>query len=274
MPPIKNKDQENNPEKNIPENKEELTKSLHNKNLLPSLRTYQGDVASFIQSKDQSVADLAIKQRRGQEKRAREGREVETFDAPKKSNSTNFLISSLAAFLLIASAGVIVYFIYARLISAPVKISNPDSLVQENSSLSRQSVSTSDFVSQNKLTIPPALLRSLSSTITVGKYKEDFFAILQTDDYGIAFRDMLAWEPNMFTELRPLLNLTSTSTDYSQYTFKDLIVKNKDTRSFSSPYGAPALIYTFINQNTILITQSEDSLTALINAFIAGNTVR
>lgn len=44
---------------------------LHNKNKLPSLRTYQGDVAEFIKEKNHSTISIAVEEKERKEKEER-----------------------------------------------------------------------------------------------------------------------------------------------------------------------------------------------------------
>ena len=230
-----------------------------------------------------------------------------------KSKSTNFLISVLGIVLLVGSVAVGSYLLYLHYKLAPVELSVPsnallrfDKVITLDSasfgrdtlskaistakadsnynkgitnieildSNTKQDITALQFVQRLGLQIPPALLRSLDNQFMAGLYgdgeKSQFFMILKENDYGIAFRDMLAWEADMPNDFNPILNFT----DISGYLFKDLIVKNKDTRSFSSKFGNVSLIYTFLNQKAILITESPSGVTALVNAFATGNIVR
>ena len=65
-----------------PEKKEEVNKFgkvidlLHNKTKLPSLRTYQGDMAEFIKNKDESIVSIVVKEK---EKEEREKEKRQTY---------------------------------------------------------------------------------------------------------------------------------------------------------------------------------------------------
>ncbi|GEM_PF-4927587 len=281
---------------NNPQNKENLVESLHNKDKLQSLRTYQGDVASFIQSKDQSLSDLALKNREEKEKRQERAPEQEK-EAPTKNKPTSFFISIIGIVLLIASGTVVSYLVFSYFKNKPVDVASPDlsSIIKAdrsapfgNSSIATlkldpkyktriTAIETKDsaqsFIAKQKWQVPAALLRSLEPQYMLGLYgngeRAEFFLILKARDYGIAYRDMLSWEKDMPNDFKEFI--TASTTDYM---FKDLVIKNKDTRSYSGRFGKTALIYTFLNQNTILITESETALTELVNAFATGNVTR
>ena len=56
--------------------------ALHSKQKLPSLRTYQGDMAEFIKSKNESVISIAVKEK---EKKQEEEREQNILPVIKKT---------------------------------------------------------------------------------------------------------------------------------------------------------------------------------------------
>jgi hypothetical protein len=132
-----------------------------------------------------------------------------------------------------------------------------------------------DLVKGFELNIPSALARSLGAPYMLGLYSDsfqNFFLIIKVKDYGIAYRDMLEWEKNLVKDFEPILK--DDDADQVAYPFKDLIVKNKDTRAAISTAGRLRLIYTFLDKETILLTESETALKSILDAFVAGNTTR
>jgi hypothetical protein len=284
-----------------PKEQENLVNTLHKKEGLSSLRTYQGDMATFIQSKDQSLADLALKNREGKDKKQEKSFIPEQKQSEPKSKS--FLLSILGILLLIGSATVMAYLGYIYYQNQPVEILNSDSnstiqsgetIPIEAATLNKDSlisalssaegkqgiaqiainVSAKEFLNKVGFHVPSALERSLeqgfiAGTLSTSIKEPQFFLILKVKDYGIAYRDMLVWENEMPSDFT---GITSAST--ADYQFTDLVVKNKDTRSYANKFGKVALIYTFLNSNTILITESESALTELVNTYVSGNVSR
>ena len=310
------------PEKK-PENKEELAEALHNKSPLHQLRTYQGDIAEFIQSKDRSIADIALQNKEKKEKieegHAESRRNFLAAETPipkvRKDKTTNFLIYILGGVLLVGALSVFSYIIYVHFKNQPVEVNISDNaILRSNRSISidldtfsednfyaaiaeartsgnytkgisgidvrsktsKLAITPQDFIDKMGWSMPGALARSISDQFLAGLYGDgkgaEFFIIFKVDDYGIAFRDMLSWENEMPKDFSEIIKLNPAST--TDYQFKDVIVKNKDAREFSGASGKALLIYTFINQNTILITESEGAMTNLINSLIVGNAVR
>lgn len=321
------------------ENKEKLAGSLHREGLIPNLRTYQGDVARFIRSKDQTLSDIALKehQKKQEEKQEQqkeeergailEERQIEQV-APRQSRSfseipKNLLIYLVSLCLIVGAGATLWYLISWNQNNKPVNIEGARSIISANktvvldsTSLSRESAKTAfgsmrasadyksgitavvvsdadtktvivagDFVDALTLNVPSALRRSLGEEFMMGLYGDNFvqsfFLILKVKDYGIAYRDMLSWEPDLVADFEPMLKkdfTASTGSPQAEFVFKDLIVKNKDTRAAllnpSTGGGEPRLLYTFLDKQTVLITETEAALKGILDAYVAGNAVR
>jgi hypothetical protein len=50
-----------------------------------------------------------------------------------------------------------------------------------------------------------------------------------------------------------------------QGSFKDGVIKNKDVRAFTEPDGTILVLYSFVDNNTIVITTDENTLAEIIN---------
>jgi hypothetical protein len=137
-------------------------------------------------------------------------------------------------------------------------------------------------------TIPVNLLRTIQPTFLLGAHTFDThqpFIILKTDSYEEAFAGMLTWEDTMHSDLSPLFDYTpsaqingqtSTSTTPTQDStdtqntlnqsgFTDAIVENHDARVLENPAGDIYFLWTFIDQNTIVITTNEYTLREIIS---------
>ncbi|MFH0845965.1 MAG: hypothetical protein V1851_01020 [Patescibacteria group bacterium] len=101
------------------------------------------------------------------------------------------------------------------------------------------------------------------------------FLILKTRSFENSFTEMLAWEKDMIEDLRnifvndnPLFsneNLRNTS-----FSFKDVIINNKDTRSVLDGGGKIIFTYAFADKNTIVITTSKEALQEIFNRLATG----
>ena len=82
----KNVDPDNKPEKTSSKFGR-VIKALHNKAKLPSLRTYQGDMAKFIKEKNESVISIAIKEKvKKEEVRQKENPVTSSITSPKQKS--------------------------------------------------------------------------------------------------------------------------------------------------------------------------------------------
>jgi|GEM_PF-1370006 len=73
-----------------------VIKALHKKVKLPSLRTYQGDMAEFIKDKDQSVTSVVVKEKEREQKREKEQEiELKKEEEQKKSGEITKVDSSI-----------------------------------------------------------------------------------------------------------------------------------------------------------------------------------
>lgn len=130
--------------------------------------------------------------------------------------------------------------------------------------------------------IPQELTRTLQPTYLLGVHsydENDAFLILQTDSYETAYAGMLAWETTMQSDLSPLFDRTppvhangtatsTASTTPSQSiinsSFTDQVVDNRDARVITNQYGDILLLWTFLDRNTIVITNNDATLREII----------
>jgi hypothetical protein len=99
------------------------------------------------------------------------------------------------------------------------------------------------------------------------------FIVLKTSYYANAFSGMLKWEKNIYSDLKNILDLknesfetTGTTTDsYSLKTsmFYDGIISNRDSRILRDGQNKTLLIYSFIDNETLVIASNENLLKTL-----------
>ena len=137
--------------------------------------------------------------------------------------------------------------------------------------------------------VPSELLRTLSPTYLLGVHSYDeneAFLILQADDYSTAYAGMLQWETTMMQDLSPLFvrnptqqlsagsgvqtSGTSTTNAASSVTgvpsnFVDQVVDNHDARVLLDSQGNIVLLWTFIDRQTLVVTNNEATLREIIS---------
>jgi hypothetical protein len=135
--------------------------------------------------------------------------------------------------------------------------------------------------------------RSLSEDFTYGVYKEvepTPFIIFKTDDINISFAEILEWESFMYQDLKDMLKLkpevpefivveqevSTTTTDgseenatttvevaipnpepkFNRSEFTDIVLSNRDVRAIVDDIGSIIMMYSFIDDETILFTKN------------------
>ncbi len=151
----------------------------------------------------------------------------------------------------------------------------------------------SDFITTLTLYAPAELLRTLSPQYLLGvhSYEENEpFLIFKVDDYETAYAGMLAWEVTMMQDLSPLFvrhpspqlgaaspptlstgatSTVSTSSLLVPFTgaptnFVDQVVDNHDARVLLDAQGNILLLWTFLDRQTLVITNNDATLREII----------
>lgn len=299
--------------------------ALHTKQKLPSLRTYQGDMAEFIKEKNESVVSIALKERKGQEEKqkAEEIKTSTTAEPVRKKGGLRQNLSAivLSLFLTVLGAAA-VYFVFTTLTEEPFRETviegklisynnlvalsgvTPDSLgaaiadVPPGAGINLIEVTGTNGTSLNSakvffeflgVTLPPTLARTLQEDYAIGTIHENGeptkFVIITVSDFGRAFSAMLEWEETMERDLsfltwQPASVSTTTEetvvneeapapADEWPYSWKDIIVRNKDTRGLVNEKGKSKIAYSFLDRNTILIVDDISAVGKLLSAYVS-----
>lgn len=137
-----------------------------------------------------------------------------------------------------------------------------------------------EFLAILKSTAPGSLIRSMNNDFLFGKYKGDSavngstgFLIFGINDYNLAYASMLDWEKSIFSDLFILFDITLSDSDTALFEkdWKDIIVNNKDARVLYGIDGEGVLFYSFVNKNTLVITENSEVLKRIINAILIKN---
>jgi len=317
---------------------------LHNKTKLPSLRTYQGDMAEFIKNKDESVVSIVVKEKE-KEEREKEKRQTEQIKQkievenpamfPKSKEKSkysglqiNFTIIILSLFLIISAGTVIFYVIKVLKISPVVEVTLEQDILPYNNLVTLANITKANFGSELsglrlengvsvfqisgtdgklfkkpedlfdflEVSLPSILERTLKNEYLVGAISQNEktfpFIILTVNDFGRAFSAMLEWENNMvegLAFLNPKKQGADSSIDLKQtasttettiplkpeiFAWKDIIIKNKDTRGLVNSKNQAKIAYTFLDKNTILITGDLTAIGEVSSVYASRSIVR
>lgn len=119
--------------------------------------------------------------------------------------------------------------------------------------------------------VPSELARSLKNDFAIGSMGGNArFIILKISYYANAFSGMLKWEKNIYKDLKNILGLKNesfevTGTTTSSYNLKtsmfyDGIISNRDSRILRDGQDKTLLVYSFIDNETLVITSNENLL--------------
>ena len=120
--------------------------------------------------------------------------------------------------------------------------------------------STSEILTLLALKAPGSFTRSIKEFSFGGIDANTPYIIIVGGSFDTLFAGMLQWEKNLLSDLSPFFENTSSA----QLAFTDAIASNKNIRVLTDQNGEDVVIYTFINQNTILITNKREALQTLL----------
>lgn len=95
---------------------------------------------------------------------------------------------------------------------------------------------------------------------------KDFFLLLKTRSFEDIFGQMRNWEPKMFADLYEFfgIDLNLDTNELLTKDFEDGIIQNKNARVLYDKDGKIALMYVFVDDNSILVTNTEDATREII----------
>ncbi len=275
---------------------------------LKQIRTFQGDVAAALSRQKESLFSIQQTERLKQGTGMRATAPAER--APRDAQKT--LLFLAGSFLLLAFAGVGGWYTYGEFIrkTAPPTVTIPVSqlLVPESSAsvdvrgLSRDTffaaageasartpagtlrhlvvisgtstVTTADLLEIIQSQAPSSLVRAFDPIFMLGTLGESRFLLIKLVSFSNAFGGMLSWETDMPKDLSGLfLGSEILKTISSSSVFTDIVYKNKDARVISAS-STPALLYSFFDNDILIITDRPETLQALLERLTREKLVR
>lgn len=269
---------------------------------LKQIRTFQGDVADALEKQHESLVSI---QRVEHLKKDTVQSDSKTAEVSKKRiEFTYFLLGSFLLFMLSATGVWYAYnefvrktmtppiaapanrFIYseAELVLNISEISREDFIKTLSSALGEvaegevrhvvlkksvlegtELLPTSEFLGILKSRAPGQLVRAFDELFMLGAYGKSTFLIIRLTSFENAFAGMLAWEKDLNRDIGPLLATAEIARNIEPGTvFTDIIDQNKDARMLSL-YDQPTLIYSFLDNNTLIITDNLETLRVVVD---------
>ncbi len=158
-------------------------------------------------------------------------------------------------------------------------------------------LTTADFFEKNRYSGDESLIRALTTDYSFGVYNNknnvfETFVLFKVDSFDTAFSSMLNWEPylpldfnDMFfdgtqtassTESMATSTATSSPVVLKKYTpgFKDVVIKNTDTRVYTDEDGIIQFVYGFINKDYLIISGGIESFVEIKERLLNKNILR
>lgn len=146
---------------------------------------------------------------------------------------------------------------------------------------SQQFVTTARLFEAIDSRIPKSLLRSFDAYPTLAIHAfdgNDLLMLLHSDSYTTTFSGMLEWEPSLFDDLYRMFAIEPTGerAELSDAKWKDMVIKNQDTRALLDLRNKPILFYTFLGEDKslLLVTTKESTLAEILNRLQTPKTKR
>jgi len=272
------------------------------KSPLKQIRTFQGDVAEALEKQHESLVSIQRVEHLKKDSIQSSGKTAEV--SKKRIEFTYLLLGSLLLFVLSATGVWYAYNEFVRKTSTP-PIATPANrfiyseaeLVLNISETSREDfiktlssaleevadgevrhvvlekstlegtelLPTSEFLNILKSRAPGNLIRAFDPLFMLGAYGKSTFLILRLDSFENAFAGMLAWEKDLNRDIGPLLATAEITRNIEPgTTFTDIIDRNKDARILSL-YDEVTLIYSFLDNNTLIITDNLETLRVVVD---------
>ncbi len=108
------------------------------------------------------------------------------------------------------------------------------------------------------------------------------FVVIKLSSFQNAYAGMLAWEQSIVTDITSALLSTVSLTQFmtAESVFKDIVYKNKDVRALGVTIGgeatttAPVLLYSFFDNQFLIITDRYETLDTLIERLTRDKLTR
>lgn len=272
------------------------------------LRTYEGDVANVIQTQKQSSAKIHLAEQK--RKRERHQELSNQLQEQKNSKKRTFVLWT-ALVLIILGLGLLSYFYYSEFLNQkeislkPVsviaveseKVINifglePDTIASSitkekdsyQSGLHQLSIvddekylAPDQFIRKLNAFAPPSLLRSFGYKYLIGvdANNKNLFLLVTIDSFDNAYAGMLEWERTLEKDLQKLFGkVGELDITASKRSFNDEILENKDIRILYKSDNNISILYGFLDKKTLLITDSKNTYSDILDEFLKARLVR
>jgi hypothetical protein len=277
---------------------------------LKSIRTFAGDMQQQIEKNKETVASIAL----AEQKKRIEKNEFTPTQIHSSKKLTGTFIGTAILFILLGGGVIGGLFVYYTkqpaeknivLENTPILYTTKKDIILGSPSL--QSITevliaekdifkgpintvlyTHFNQTENTLLSPELFMTALSPKASdtlhrnikgymAGVYSYDtneVFFIVQPDDFGIVYSEMLKWETTLAENMKALFPKLSESMARTRPVFSDETLKSKDVRVIKDSEGNIVFIYGFIDHDTLVLTANEKVFDAIQVQYINKKLAR
>ena len=144
----------------------------------------------------------------------------------------------------------------------------------EGNGVEEKLITATRFLQLINASVPSEIQRTLKIPYMFGLYNyngNQKFLILKVGSYDSAFSGMFSWETSLWQDFKELFGLqldiliSSENSTVDVKKFQDFVFNNKDCRVIKDTTGKIIFLYSIIDQDTIVITTSTDTLRELMS---------
>lgn len=129
-------------------------------------------------------------------------------------------------------------------------------------------VNTAEFLNTIEAGAPSSLVRALNPLFMLGVLggsPQSTFLIMRIESFENTFAGMLAWEATLARDLGPIFYTAPRLRNLgTEPIFTDVISRNKDVRVLYDTEGEVVLLYSFLDNEVLVITDNIETLRTLI----------
>lgn len=138
-------------------------------------------------------------------------------------------------------------------------------VLRKGSDESSPLATTAEFMEKMESRVPASLVRSFEPVFMMGSLLNSRFIILKLSSFENAFPGMLAWEQNMASDIGSLFATEQALKSIAPASvFKDVISRNKDVRILKGADDQPLLMYSFFDNQMLIITDNLATLQTVV----------
>ncbi len=144
----------------------------------------------------------------------------------------------------------------------------------EGDGVNEKLITSKKFLELIGANVSPEIGRTIKDSYMFGMYNyngNQRFVILKVGSFDTTYSGMLHWEPNLWQDFKELFNLSSSDTTTTDSfiievkKFQDATFDNKDARIIKDENGNIIFLYSIIDDSTIVITTSKETLKEIIS---------